>query len=95
MSVTALAHLRSQPFRVDPNQPIVSFGGRHVCFGSKAAMCGAQANVRFTPESGDQQPRTKSAKRQSRTFAVCLVIFIPSDADCDDRRDDWIFERKK
>jgi hypothetical protein len=30
-----------------------------------------------------------------RTFVVRVVILIPSDADCDDRHDDWIFERKK
>ena len=45
--------------------------------------------------SAIQRPLFRTTTGQKRTFVVRLVIFIPSDADCDDRRDDWIFERKK
>jgi hypothetical protein len=61
MFVTALAHLRSQPFRVDPNQPIVSLEDGTSALGQKqtyavrngmsalppkADICGALAHVR-------------------------------------------------
>jgi hypothetical protein len=50
-------------------------------FGSKAHIAPVKCDVRFTPESGHSSVR--------------FVIFIPSDADYDGRRADWIFERKK
>jgi hypothetical protein len=49
-------------------------------------------------------PSALDIARHSRRFAfgptsghwsACFVIFIPSDADCDDRPADWISERKK
>jgi hypothetical protein len=53
-------------------------------------------DVRFTPESGHQPDIAPCPLRaRSGHSSVRFVIFIPSDADYDGRRADWIFERKK
>jgi hypothetical protein len=67
-----------------------------VRFASKADVAARLNKFRFTPESGHQPdiaPCPLCAR--SRHSSVRFVIFIPSDADYDGRRADWIFERKK
>jgi hypothetical protein len=53
-------------------------------------------DFRFTPKSGHQLIAFECPLcARSGHSSVRFVIFIPSDADYDGRRADWIFERKK
>jgi hypothetical protein len=47
--------------------------------------------------TNQKSPQLTSATKSARSghSSVRFVIFIPSDADYDGRRADWIFERKK
>jgi hypothetical protein len=62
----------------------------------KPDMTRSNRDVRFTPESGHPSaPPPCQLCARSGHSSVRFVIFIPSDADYDGRRADWIFERKK
>ena len=90
-SITSSAHASTDSGKVRPSAfaAVRLIVNSNVTGWAKADMCGAPAHVRSTSESGHRRFNRKSAKSQKkRTFVVRLAIFIPSDADFDDRRDD-------
>jgi hypothetical protein len=53
-------------------------------------------NVRYASDSDHSRYESElTLWARSGHSSVRFVIFIPSDADYDGRRADWIFERKK
>jgi hypothetical protein len=57
---------------------------------------GPLVDVRFPPKATEALPCNEMTRwATSGHWSALFVIFIPSDADCDDRPADWISERKK
>jgi hypothetical protein len=55
-----------------------------------------ERHVRSTSDSRHRQVvSARPLRATSGHWSARFVIFIPSDADCDDRPADWISERKK